>query len=229
MISKSQEKEKAVKFRKQGWSYSEILQQIPVAKSTLSLWLHSVGLSKKQKQRLTKKKLAAMKRGSMRCHAIRMERWKAIKEKAVQEINNISEREKWFLGIALYWAEGSKEKEYTKATNLKFSNSDPLMIKFFQKWLLEFLNLKSDDLRYELYIHKKADWQKAKMYWINQLGIDSSKIKVYFKKYNPNSKRKNVNDSYKGLIRICVLGGGVDLFRKIDGWVCGILKNCRVV
>ena len=48
-------KEKAVKFRKQGLSYSEILKQIPVAKSTLSLWLKSVNLSNKQSQRLAEK------------------------------------------------------------------------------------------------------------------------------------------------------------------------------
>lgn len=53
-------KEKAINLRKRGFSYSEILEQIPVAKSTLSSWLHSIGLSKKQKQRLTEKKLASM-------------------------------------------------------------------------------------------------------------------------------------------------------------------------
>ncbi len=40
----SGEKEKAIALRKQGKTYSEILAKIPVAKSTLSLWLHDVGL-----------------------------------------------------------------------------------------------------------------------------------------------------------------------------------------
>lgn len=55
MIQKIEEKKKAIELRKQGLSYREILEQIPVAKSSLSLWLRSVGLSKKQKQRLTEK------------------------------------------------------------------------------------------------------------------------------------------------------------------------------
>jgi len=49
MIFKFKEKEKAIKLRKRGFSYSEILREIPVAKSTLSLWLRSVGLAKKQR------------------------------------------------------------------------------------------------------------------------------------------------------------------------------------
>jgi len=56
-------KEKAINLRKEGYSYSEILRQVLVARSTLSRWLHSVGLSKKQKQRLTRKKWASIRRG----------------------------------------------------------------------------------------------------------------------------------------------------------------------
>jgi intein-encoded DNA endonuclease-like protein len=37
MLAKFKEKEVAIELRKQGYSYSEILKKIPVAKSTLSL------------------------------------------------------------------------------------------------------------------------------------------------------------------------------------------------
>ena len=53
----------AIELRKAGLTYSEILSKIPVAKSTLSDWLYSVGLSKKQKQRITEKRLAASLKG----------------------------------------------------------------------------------------------------------------------------------------------------------------------
>ena len=52
MLAKIEEKQKAIALRKRGYSYSEILAEVPVAKSTLSLWLRSVGLAKKQKQLL---------------------------------------------------------------------------------------------------------------------------------------------------------------------------------
>mgnify|MGYP000140241659 CR=1 FL=1 len=40
---KSLEKEKAITMRKEGKTYSQILAVVPVAKSTLSLWLQDVG------------------------------------------------------------------------------------------------------------------------------------------------------------------------------------------
>ena len=56
MPLKQSEKAKAIAFRKEGKTYSEILKKVPVAKSTLSLWLRDVGLSKTQKQKITVKK-----------------------------------------------------------------------------------------------------------------------------------------------------------------------------
>jgi len=83
---KSKLKDKAIDLRKQGLSYSEILKKIPVAKSTLSDWLHSVGLSKNQKQRITEKKLAAIKRGGEAKRRKRIEKTKKIKIKAISEM-----------------------------------------------------------------------------------------------------------------------------------------------
>jgi hypothetical protein len=46
-------KERAIMLRKKGLSYREILVEIPVAKSTLTEWFKTVGLTVAQKQRLT--------------------------------------------------------------------------------------------------------------------------------------------------------------------------------
>jgi transposase len=64
MAVKFKEKETAIELRKQGYSYSEILKRVPVAKSTLSLWLRSVGLAERQKQRLSEKKESGTIKGS---------------------------------------------------------------------------------------------------------------------------------------------------------------------
>ena len=221
-------KERAINLRKKGYSYSEILKEISVAKSTLSDWLHSVGISKKQKQRLTEKKLASMKRGWEKMHQLRMERWMKIKKEAEKEIRKISRKEFWLLGIALYWAEGAKEKEYGSSTSIKFSNSDIKMILLFRKWLYEFFKTPKENIKYELYIHEKADWLSAKKFWASKLDISSESIRVYFKPYNPNPKRKNIGADYHGLIRVTV-SDSISLVRKISGWVDGVCKNCGVV
>jgi hypothetical protein len=130
-------KETAIALRRKGLTYSEILKEIPVAKSTLSDWLHSVGLSKYQKQRLTKKKLAAIKRGAEAKHMQRIVRTQKIIKDAQREIGMISKRELWLMGTMLYWAEGSKEKDYRPGSGVQFTNMDPLMICFFLRWLKE--------------------------------------------------------------------------------------------
>ncbi len=55
------------------------------------------------------------------------------KIRAVKEIDKISDRELWLIGIALYWAEGTKEKEHTVSEQTTFSNSDPNIHIYFKK------------------------------------------------------------------------------------------------
>lgn len=227
MIKKTKEKEKAVKLRRRGFSYSEILKQVPVAKSTLSLWLRSVGLSKRQKQRLTKKKLAAALRGAQAKRRYKQALIKEIKDKAKKEIKKLTRKELWLLGTVLYWAEGTKEKEY-RSSRVSLGNSDPRMILLFLKWLKEICLISPSDLNYEIYIHETANWRKAKKFWVNTLAIPDEQIKIYFKRHKINSKRRNVGKNYHGLMRIRVKKS-INLNRKIAGWIEGICENCGVV
>lgn len=227
-MPKIKEREKAINLRKRGYSYAEILRKVPVAKSTLSLWLRSVGLSKRQKQRLTKKKLESALRGARKRHLMRLKYWQEIKSRASKEINSLSRKERLLMGIVLYWAEGAKEKEYSKPTRIRFSNSDISMIIIFRKWLKEFFKIPENNLRYELYIHEKANWIAAKNLWASKINISTNRINVYFKRHNPKPKRKNINKYYHGLLRITVKNS-IDLVRRIDGWIDGICKNWGVV
>lgn len=227
-MPKIKEKKRAINLRKQGFSYSEILEETPVAKSTLSLWLRSVGLSKKQKQRLTEKKLAAMKRGWEAVHTKRLLLVEGIKKKAKKEIGKINKRELWLIGTALYWAEGHKEKEYKAGQRVMFDNSDPRMILLFARWLEEICQIPQDNLIYDLYIHETADWRIARRYWAKALSISTDRFRVYFKKNKIKTKRKNKGENYRGLIRITVIRS-TNFNRKINGWIEGICEHCRVV
>jgi hypothetical protein len=219
MIPKNDYKEKAIALRKQGLSYSEILQTIPVAKSTLSLWLHEFGLSTHQKQRLTEKKLAACKRGGIAKKQWRLRTEKEIKEKAAADINNISDYDLLIIGATLYWAEGSKQKTHAPSVGIIFSNSDLEMIKVFLKFLRKICKIPEKELHFEIYIHETADHKIAQRWWSSELHIDIDKFqKIYFKK-NPIKKsyRKNTGDNYHGQLRIKVRNSA-NLNRKISGW-----------
>lgn len=224
MIAKIPEKKKAIELRKQGLSYNEILNNVSVAKSTLSLWLRDVGLAKRQKQRLTEKRRIAQLKGSQVKRQQRLDRSKDIKYKALNEIGKITQRELKLLGSALYWAEGARQKETNVSERVAFSNSDPYMIMLFLQWLKKICQVNNTDIKLDLFIHESGDLAKAKKFWGNSLRIKPDKFRVYFKRHRRSTRRKNVGENYNGLIRISVKRS-TDLNRKISGWIEGIYRG----
>ncbi len=225
MVIKEREKEKAINLRKQGLSYNEILQKVPVAKSTLSVWLKDIGLAKAQKQRLTEKRRAAQQKAQQACRNIRITRETAIIHTAQREVGKISKREFWLIGAALYWAEGSKQKPNLVSQKVSFNNSDPKMILLFDKWMKEICGRKENGIAYSIYIHTTGDVERAKEFWGNLLNTTIEK--VYFKKGSPKTNRKNTQDLYFGLLRIEVRRS-TDLNRKIKGWNLGIVNGLGI-
>jgi hypothetical protein len=225
MIIKEQEKRVAVKLRRQGLSYNEILRKVPVAKSTLSVWLRNIGVAKEHKQRFTEKRKVAQQKAQQACRNIRINREATIIQSAQQEIGSINKREFWLIGSALYWAEGSKQKPNRVSQKVSFNNSDPKMILLFDKWIKEFCERDTKSLIYSIYIHTTGDIERAKKFWSHLLKTPIEK--VYFKKGNPKTNRKNTGDSYYGLLRI-EARRSTDLNRKIKGWNLGITNGLGI-
>jgi len=48
--------EKAIQLRRDGLSYGDILQHVPVGNGTISRWCHNIQLTEKQKERLRQNK-----------------------------------------------------------------------------------------------------------------------------------------------------------------------------
>ncbi|MBI5079555.1 hypothetical protein HZB06_02740 [Candidatus Wolfebacteria bacterium] len=225
MVYLNENYKEATRLRKKGLSYSEILEKIPVAKSTLSLWLKSIGLSKKQKQRLTDKKLASALRGAARKKEIRIQNTQIIFQEAAKDIKNVSQRELFLIGVALYWAEGSKQKDHSISNRVRFSNSDPKMIKLFLLWLDKICGINFPNIRCDLYIHEEADIVNAKSFWEKEINMPIRGI--YYKK-SKITKRKNIGDNYFGLVSINVKQS-TNLNRKISGWIDGICNYWGIV
>lgn len=217
---------KAIHLRKSGKTYGEILRLVPVAKSTLSLWLRSVNLANEQRQRITQKRIDAQKRGAEARRRIRSEEIERTVSDGIKEISAITSRELWLIGIALYWAEGAKQNERHRSTSIRFDNSDVRMHSVFLKWLMS-LSVPISDIRFHLYVHenRKVDTTDFKHWWITQLSLPRDAIKnVYYKKGNPKTNRKNTADLYHGLMRITVRRS-TSLNRKVNGWVAGIVTS----
>ena len=228
----SSTKERATSLRRAGKSYSEILKEVRVAKSTLSEWLKDVGLSKSQKQLFTEKRRLGALRGAYRRREIRLNTQANIIGIAQKEIGRMSDYQLKIIGTCLYWAEGAKEKEYNAGSGVKFSNSDWKMVRVFQKFLYDVCGVSEQDIKYELYIHdtRRQDVEKIRIFWSNRLKLDRNRIThIYFKPGKVKTKRHNTGDDYVGLVRVCVKKSST-LVRRIVGWTEGIYKSyCGVV
>lgn len=230
MLPKLEERNKAFALRKKGHSYSEILREVPVAKSSLSLWLGKVSLKNPQKYRLVQKQVEFRKLGAIAKRRQRIEKTEKIVKSAISEISQINNKELFLMGVMLYWAEGAKQRK-SVSQGVEFSNSDPCMCKIFLAWLRLCLKVPEVDIAPTIYIHesKTKEASNALNYWSNIIGFSVDKFgKTCFTKtvYPRKNKRKD-NGKYYGQLRIKVRKS-TDLNRKIAGWIKGICLRSGV-
>jgi len=225
MVSNNAKKDLAISLRKEGKTYSEILKVVHVTKSTLSLWLRAVGLSKTQKQKITQARLLSGLRGAQRRHEQRVFTQVQVHSQAISEIKNISSAELFYIGVTLYWAEGNKERIGRPGSQLMFSNMDPKMIVVFLNWLLVSMCISSEDIFYEIYVHKNHIYRKYEIvgYWKKWTAFcKSNDFRVYVKNTNAVTNRKNTREeTYFGILRIRVRKSS-HCVRKLAGWADGI-------
>ncbi|GHH87355.1 hypothetical protein [Streptomyces capitiformicae] len=211
---------RARELRLQGWTYDQIQVELGCSKSSISLWVRD--LPKPERRDPTEQaKLAARKRWEHEL-AIRDEERQRTKAAATQEMGTMTDRDLFIAGVALYWAEGSKDKPYDRRENVLFVNSDPGVIGIYMAWL-DLLGVEPERRRYRVMIHMTADVEGAKRYWADLVGVDVSTFqRTTIKKHNPKTVRKNVGENYRGCLVIRV-AQGADLYRRIEGWWQGMV------
>lgn len=217
---KLEEKMHAVKLRKEGLSYKEILKQVSVSKATLSLWCRDIELTSGQKERLIANKKNGQHKGSIIAaenkRKARTERTlKTFKEAAV-EIGVFSARDRFISGISLYAGEGDKSQK-----GIGFANTNPQFIKFMMDWFVEFCQIPNHKFRGAIWIHEGLDPLKAKEYWSKLTGIPMSQFhKTYIALNKTDSKkiRKNIHEYGVFAIRV----SDSQKQRKILGWISAV-------
>lgn len=212
-----------------GLSYREIRRSVPVAKATLSLWLRSVGLARPQVQRLTEKRLAAGRRGAEKVHRERLERVaQTVSHATLEASERVHQRDVlWLVGTVLYWAEGTKPKEWRPNVLVEFSNTDVRMLLVARARLQLCCGVTDADITYMLQIHKSADLQSARDFWERRLHIASGRLRIYLKKHNPSPGRKNTERAYCGTIKMRVRRSTL-LNHRIVGWIQGLATHWGV-
>ena len=213
-------RERARELRKQGWTYNQIQAELGCSKSSVSLWVRD--LPHPEPQCTAEEQRARMNAGLARWHDSRAREREATKQAASAAIGELSDRELFIAGVALYWAEGSKDKPYRRTEVLQFINSDPNVIRLFLRWL-ELLEVTRDRLTLRVSIHETADVEAAEQYWADIVGVDVDAFsKATLKKHNPRTVRKNTGSTYHGCLTIYVRQSA-ELYRRMEGAWYGIV------
>ena len=193
------EKEKAIALRKKGLTYKEILEKLPVAKSSLSLWFKDMPLSKEEKDVLKKRKDSNISKGRINAAAanrkLRIKREQKYFKEAKILFDTQKNNELFHTGIALYWAEGAKRSDM-----FHFMNSDYQMIEILLLWLEKFTTYKRSDLGFRLYLHQPFvhdDWES---WWQEKIKVSASQFKKTIVK--PSQFKIKKRPDYKGCLRI---------------------------
>ena len=201
MKSKVREKEKAISLRKLGYSYKEILEEVAVAKSTLSGWVKDLPLTKHEKLSLRRRKSSNISRGRIKAAAThtanRLTREAEIFECAQEEYREFVKEELFKVGVALYWAEGAKRNKY-----FSFCNSDVDMMRIMVLWSDRFLGVSTEDVKPQLYIHKPYAHECCEEYWSKQLSLPLDNFNKTI--YKPTNRLYKKRPQYKGVLRVSI-------------------------
>jgi len=182
-------KEKAIKLRLENQlGYGSIRLQVPVAKSTLSVWLRPFPLSEK---RILELKKAGLSRGeASREKFINTMREKRREKDAIEykkylkKFGKVSKKIFFISGLILYLAEGSKTNYYA----ISLANTDPRIIKFFVRWLCYFFKIPKSKLKVQLHLYENMDIEKEKEFWKNELGFNDPQ---FYKSYITKNKKSS--------------------------------------
>jgi len=171
-------KQKALEMRAKQMSYSQIKEQLGISKSTLSEWLRNVPLSKERINELRANNESRIEKFRNTMLAKQQVKRDVAYSLVSRDIGKMNKREIFLAGFFLYWAEGGK----TKNTTVVLTNTNPVMLKFYLRWL-ELLKVPKDKIRINLHLYSDMDIKEGVKYWSKILGISESQFrKPYIKK-----------------------------------------------
>ena len=213
------QKQIAKELRRKGLSYGKIRKETGIPKSTLSWWLKDFKIAKKHRERLYTKHLELITIGKYSQKVRREQEVKNIMETARKVVSGkLSDDVLRFMGVALYWAEGTKGSRFT------ITNSDPALVLFMVKWVEKIFNISPANLSACLNIHQNQNDKAIKSFWSDLLSIPLASFgKSYIK---PDSKGYKQNELYWGTIKVSI-PKSTNLKFEMFGWLEEALSDIR--
>ena len=214
---------RARELRTQGMDYDEIVAELGVSKSSVSLWVRDLPLPEHLRyESCRQRQVAGLARYWVQERELREAARVAVSTAAANEIGHLTDREILIAGSIAYWCEGAKNKPHRRSDRIDFINSDPLMIKFFMRFL-QTAGVTKDRLVFQISIHETADLAAAQRFWLETIGIEGARFNSpVIKRHRPRTVRKNTGADYHGCLRIQVRRS-IRLYRQVEGWASAVM------
>jgi len=188
-MAKQKERKKAIRLRKKGLSYSQIKEIVGVSKGTLSTWLKDYPLPEERIRELRDFNQQRIEKFRKTMQRKRQRRLDVIYNNLNRKILPLNKRELYLAGLMLYWGEGGK----TSYSTIAVSNTNPWIIKFAIKWLVECFDVDPGRFYAHLHLYKDMDIDKEIDYWSRELSLEKSQFR---KPYVKHTRKSSL--TYKG-------------------------------
>jgi hypothetical protein len=183
-LSRWEKSELGKDLRRTGLAYSEIMGLVPVKKSTLATWCRELKLTPDQITAIKARNPAVpgVPRNTQRKRHREIE---LIEAQAALEAIHLQDDPFWAMGVALYWAEGSKTQR-----KLEMAHSEPPALRLFMDWIRRF-HRPDAEFKAALNLHFDNDEPGARRWWSQELSIEIQDFTKTFIKPDGTGHRKN--------------------------------------
>jgi hypothetical protein len=215
-MSKQILKEKAVTFRLKGHGIGEISKTLNVSKSTVSVWCRDIALTPKQIQILARRSkhhaTEALLLSAEKQRAQREIESKKLTQIGQADVGDLTKRDIFMVGLGLYWGEGYKQG----SQELGFTNSNPLIIKFYLQWLEQIYKVTKKDLILRVSINSSHGYrvEKVQEFWSNLIHVPISQFTKPSLIKTVSQKQYSNHNTHYGTLRVKVRKG-TSMRRKI--------------
>ena len=204
------------RLRALGLTYTQIIERTGVSKGSLNLWLGGQPGPQRRRydarEHIRRIQPLAVAAHSARAHQRRL----TAQSDGADAVGAATERDLFIAGLALYWAEGSKDKPWRRSGRVVLINGDPGVLSVFLAWL-DLLGVAESDRTYRLNIHESADADAQQRWWADELGIPLASFgRPTLKRHKPVTVRRNVGDGYHGCLVVTVARSR-QLYDAIEG------------
>jgi len=217
-------KEVAEELRSNGKTYSFIVKELGVPKSTLSIWFNKTHAHIFDKEKQIEHLKRARKLATISKRKNIVQRSLNISKKIKEEISGFPLRDVGLMKTilaSLYWAEGSKHKT---VSGLILVNTDPVLLNLYITLLRKCFDLDESKFRIRLQIHYYHDKDKCLKYWSNLLGVSKNQFgKFYIKE---RSKTKKFRENFMGICSVAYLDSNIrrelmEIANQLQKYYCG--------